>query len=32
MKIKEVKSHILQYDLEEELGYSSSIIRKGLGI
>ena len=28
MKIKEIKSHILQYDLKEELGYSQQYYRK----
>ena len=31
MKIKEVKSHILQYDLEEELGYSQQYYQKRTG-
>ena len=31
MKIKEVKSHILQYDLKEELGYSQQYYQKRTG-
>ena len=31
MKIKEVKSHILQYDLREELGYSQQYYQKRTG-
>ena len=31
MKIKEVKSHIIQYDLKEELGYSQQYYQKRTG-
>ena len=31
MKITEVKSHILQYDLKEELGYSQQYYQKRTG-